>query len=128
MAFGHRQAVEARRHDRLDQGGAGVAAIVARDLRDHGRLVDPRPVAPRVLARAGAGPGGALVCRKDGSYILHKGFSWYRLQYDIAGTLGNRSWGYIVGPYDKDAGRVAIFAADLEDISLWVARGIHPDL
>jgi len=27
-----------------------------------------------------------------------------RLQYDIAGTLGNGSWGYIVGTYDKDAG------------------------
>jgi len=38
------------------------------------------------------------------------GFSWYlfgpdnRLQHDIAGTLGNGSWGYIVGTYDKDAG------------------------
>jgi hypothetical protein len=38
------------------------------------------------------------------------GFSWYlfgsenRLQYDIAGTLGNGSWGYIVGIYEKDAG------------------------
>ena len=47
------------------------------------------------------------------SYILYNfsgGFSWYlfgpdnRLQYDIAGTLGNGSWGYIVGTYDKDAG------------------------
>jgi len=27
-----------------------------------------------------------------------------RLQYDIAGTLGNGRWGYIVGTYDKDAG------------------------
>jgi hypothetical protein len=27
-----------------------------------------------------------------------------RLQYDIAGTLGNGSWGYIVGTHDKDAG------------------------
>jgi hypothetical protein len=27
-----------------------------------------------------------------------------RLQHDIAGTLGNGSWGYIVGIYDKDAG------------------------
>jgi hypothetical protein len=27
-----------------------------------------------------------------------------RLQYDIAGTLGNGSWGYIAGTYDKDAG------------------------
>jgi hypothetical protein len=26
------------------------------------------------------------------------------LQYDIAGTLGNGTWGYIVGSYDKDAG------------------------
>jgi hypothetical protein len=26
------------------------------------------------------------------------------LQHDIAGTLGNGSWGYIVGTYDKDAG------------------------
>jgi hypothetical protein len=24
--------------------------------------------------------------------------------YDMAGTLGNGSWGYIVGTYDKDAG------------------------
>jgi hypothetical protein len=58
-------------------------------------------------------PGRAVVCRKEGSYILYDysgGFSWYlygpdtRLQYDIAGTLGNGSWGYIVGTYDKDAG------------------------
>jgi Concanavalin A-like lectin/glucanases superfamily len=50
-------------------------------------------------------PTRAVVCRKDGSYILYNysgGFSWYlfgpdnRLQYDIAGTL--------VGTYDKDAG------------------------
>jgi hypothetical protein len=26
-----------------------------------------------------------------------------RLQYDNAGTLGNGTWGYIVGTYDKDA-------------------------
>jgi Concanavalin A-like lectin/glucanases superfamily len=26
------------------------------------------------------------------------------LQYDIAGTLGNGSWGYIVGTSDKDVG------------------------
>jgi hypothetical protein len=54
-----------------------------------------------------------VVCRKDDSYILYNysgGFSWYlygpdnRLQYDIAGTLGNGAWGYIVGTYDKDAG------------------------
>jgi hypothetical protein len=38
------------------------------------------------------------------------GFSWYffgpdnRLHHDIRGTLGNGSWGYIVGTYDKDAG------------------------
>jgi hypothetical protein len=38
------------------------------------------------------------------------GFSWYlfgpdnRLQLDIAGTLGNGSWGYICGTYDKDTG------------------------
>jgi hypothetical protein len=38
------------------------------------------------------------------------GFSWYlfgpdnRLQHDIAGTLGNGAWGYIVGTYDRDAG------------------------
>jgi hypothetical protein len=58
-------------------------------------------------------PTREVVCRKDGSYILYNysgGFSWYlfgpdnRLQYDIAGTLGNGSWGYIVGTYDKDAG------------------------
>src|SRR5918994_966310 len=45
-------------------------------------------------------PGWAVVCRKDGSYILYNysgGFSWYlfgldnRLQYDIAGTLGSGS-------------------------------------
>jgi hypothetical protein len=48
----------------------------------------------------------AVVCRKEGSYILYNysgGFSWYlfrpdnRLQYDIAGTLGTGTWGYIVG-------------------------------
>ena len=58
-------------------------------------------------------PGRAVVCRKEGSYIFYNysgGFSWYlfgpdnRLQHDIAGTLGNGSWGYIVGTYDKDAG------------------------
>ena len=58
-------------------------------------------------------PTRAAVCRKDGSYILYNysgGFSWYlygpdsRLQYDIAGTLGNGAWGYIFGTYDKDAG------------------------
>jgi Concanavalin A-like lectin/glucanases superfamily len=58
-------------------------------------------------------PGRAVVCRKDDSYILYNysgGFSWYlygpdtRLQHDIAGTLGNGAWGYIVGTYDKDAG------------------------
>jgi hypothetical protein len=58
-------------------------------------------------------PGRAVVCRKDGSYILYNysgGVSWYlygpdnRLQHDIAGTLGNGTWGYIVGTYDKDAG------------------------
>lgn len=38
------------------------------------------------------------------------GFSWYlfgpdnRLQYDIAGTLGNGSRGYIVGTDDEDSG------------------------
>jgi hypothetical protein len=57
-------------------------------------------------------PGRAVVCRKEGSYILYNypgGFSSYlfgpdnRLQYDIAGTLGNGAWGYIVGTYDKDA-------------------------
>ena len=43
-------------------------------------------------------------------YNFSGGFSWYlfgpdnRLQHDIAGTLGNGSWGYIVGTYDKDAG------------------------
>jgi hypothetical protein len=56
---------------------------------------------------------GGVVCRKEGSYILYYytgGFSWYlfgpdtRLQHDNAGTLGNGSWGYIVGTYDKDAG------------------------
>jgi hypothetical protein len=58
-------------------------------------------------------PTRAVVCRKDGSYILYNysgGFSWYlfgpdnRLQYDIAGTIGTGAWGYIVGTYDKDAG------------------------
>ena len=40
-------------------------------------------------------PSRAVVCRKEGST---------RLQHDIAGALGNGSWGYIVGTYDKDAG------------------------
>ena len=26
------------------------------------------------------------------------------MQHDLAGTLGNGSWGYTVGTYDKDAG------------------------
>jgi hypothetical protein len=58
-------------------------------------------------------PARAVVCRREGSYILYNfsgRFSWYlfgpdnQLQHDIAGTLGNGSWGYIVGTYDKDAG------------------------
>ena len=32
----------------------GGAAIIARGVREPGRLVEPRPAAPRVLARAGA--------------------------------------------------------------------------
>jgi Concanavalin A-like lectin/glucanases superfamily len=58
-------------------------------------------------------PTQAVVCRKEGQ--LHPlQFQWRLLlvplrpdnplQYDIAGTLGNGSWGYIVGTYDKDAG------------------------
>jgi Domain of unknown function (DUF2341) len=59
-------------------------------------------------------PGRAVVCCKEGSYILYYfsgGFSWYlfgpdnRLQYDIAGALGNGGWGYIVGTYDKTPAR-----------------------
>jgi len=47
-------------------------------------------------------PSRAVVCPKEGSYILYNfsgGFSWYlfgpdgRLQYDIAGTLGNGNLG-----------------------------------
>jgi Concanavalin A-like lectin/glucanases superfamily len=58
-------------------------------------------------------PTRAVVCRNDGSYILYNysgGFSWYlygpdsRLQHDIANALGNGSWGYIAGTYDRDAG------------------------
>jgi hypothetical protein len=62
-----------------DQDGKGVAAIIA-----------------------------AVFASMD--YNDSGGFSWYlygsdnRLQYDIAGTLGNGVWGYIVGTYDKDAG------------------------
>ena len=43
-------------------------------------------------------------------YNFSGGFSWYffrpdnRLQYDIAGTLGNGACGHIIGTYDKDAG------------------------
>jgi hypothetical protein len=56
-------------------------------------------------------PTRAVVCRKDGSYILYNysgGFSWYlygpdnRLQYDIAARSGTGA-GAIVGTYDKDA-------------------------
>jgi hypothetical protein len=56
---------------------------------------------------------GLALLGLGGLYILYNysgGFSWYlygpdnRLQYDIAGTLGNGAWGYIVGTYDKDAG------------------------
>jgi hypothetical protein len=58
-------------------------------------------------------PGRAVVCRKDGSHILYnynRAFSWLlfgpenRLQCDIAGTLGNGAWGYIVDTCDKDVG------------------------
>jgi hypothetical protein len=54
-------------------------------------------------------PARAVVCRKDGSYILYNysgGFSWHLygpdngLQHDIAGTLGTRA-GLHVGTYDK---------------------------
>jgi hypothetical protein len=44
------------------------------------------------------------------SFNYSGGFSWHlfgpdnRLQYASAGTLGNGSWGYIVGIYDKDVG------------------------
>jgi hypothetical protein len=47
---------------------------------------------------------------KEASYILTQaspGTSTApdnRLQPDIVGTLGNGSWGYIVGTYEKDAG------------------------
>ena len=75
---------------------------------------------PARLATNVAGPACAAdeeavtkLANSTSSYILYNysgGFSWYlfgpdnRLQYDIAGTLGNGGWGYIVGTYDKDAG------------------------
>jgi hypothetical protein len=85
-------------------------------------------------------PGRAVVCRKDGSYILYNysgGFSWYlygpdtRLQHDIAGALGNGSWGYIVGTYDKDAGpntqRLYLNGARVAQASETAAISIHID-
>jgi hypothetical protein len=78
--------------------------------------VAARPAAGGVLDRAGAGPRRAVVCRKAGSYVLYNysGVQWRflpvplwpdnRLQYDVAGTLGNGSWGYTAVTYDKDAG------------------------
>jgi hypothetical protein len=41
-----------------------------------------------------------------------------RLQYDIAGTLGNGSWGYIVGTYDKDAARTTSVSISTAPVSL----------
>jgi len=57
-----------------------------------------------------AGPSSAARTAATSSITTSGGFSWYifgpdnRLQYDVAGALGNGSWGYIVGTYDKDAG------------------------
>jgi hypothetical protein len=43
------------RHDRPIKTAQGIAAIVAAVFATGGRLVEPRPAAPRVLARAGTG-------------------------------------------------------------------------
>ena len=54
----------------------------------------------------------AVSCAKLGGGSAPCGFSRYllgpdnRLQYDIAGRLGNEGWGYIVGTYGKAAGRL----------------------
>jgi hypothetical protein len=44
-----------------------------------------------------------LVCVDPGAPAVGR-CTRQRLQHDIAGTLGNGSWAYIVGTYDKDAG------------------------
>jgi hypothetical protein len=41
-----------------------------------------------------------------------------RLQHDIAGMLGNDSWDYIVGTYEKDAGRTTSASISTTPVSL----------
>jgi hypothetical protein len=52
-----------------------------------------------MVARRSVSPLGTLWPTMDAAFGSDD-----RLQHDIAGTLGNGSWGYIVGTYDKDAG------------------------
>jgi len=52
-----------------------------------------------MVARWSVSPSGMLWPAMDAAFGPDN-----RLQYDIAGTLGNGRWGYIVGTYDKDAG------------------------
>jgi hypothetical protein len=59
----------------------------------------------------------------------------HRLQHDIAGALGNGSWGYVAGTYAKDAGpnnqrlylygaRVAQMSIDLNSAALGIGQHV----
>jgi hypothetical protein len=91
----------------------GMLAVIATALAivaTWWQLGLPRVVFSPELAPVPAGRSSAA--RPPATFLYNDsgGFSWYlfgpdnRLQYDIAGTLGNGAWGYIVGTYDKDAG------------------------
>jgi hypothetical protein len=53
-----------------------------------------------MVARWGVSPLGTLGPTMDAAFGSDD-----RLQHDIAGTLGNGSWGYIISTSDKDAGQ-----------------------
>jgi Concanavalin A-like lectin/glucanases superfamily len=52
-----------------------------------------------MVARWSVSPFGTLWPTMDAAFGPDN-----RLQHDIAGTLGNGSWGYVASTYDKDAG------------------------
>ena len=63
-------------------------------------MAAPSGSRPQRVAAIVAAVFAPMACNDSG------GFSWYLYgPHNIAGTLGNGSWGYIVGTHDKDAGR-----------------------
>ena len=78
--------------------GASVAPLWIDELIDDDPAIeDPDRITIEAWVNTLSWPSRAVVCRKEGSYILYNysgGFSWYlygpdtRLQHDIAGTLG----------------------------------------